>query len=143
MPAPTVPTDIIERSLVAIVAVLTASTDIQTITGRTTNNVTAWNADMATDLPVLAYNYAVATPGGGAIGDTREVLFVFSAIATRESEANALLDVVEGIRWSTALVALPQPLNGYMRNPVRRRIPWEDADDVYRSDLELTLTVTK
>lgn len=137
------PTDLIERSAIAIVAVLNADADIHTITGRSEDNVTAWNADMASLLPVLAYRLTIATPGGGAIGDTREILVLFSAIAPTESVANALLEVVENIRWSVALAALPQPLNGYMRNPVRRSIPWDEAEDTARSDLELTLTVTK
>lgn len=139
----TPPTDLIERSLVAVVAVVEADANIQSITARPSGNITAWNADMINALPVVAYNYTTATPGGGAIGDTREIPFVFSAFARTESEANALLEALENIRWSTALVALAQPLNGYMRNPVRRRIPFDESDDVYRSDLELTLTVTK
>jgi hypothetical protein len=138
-----VATDIIERSVLAIVAVLEARTDIQAITGRPAGNVTAWNADIAAVLPIIAYRYVIATPGGGAIGDTREIVFVFSAVAATESTANALLEIVESILWAPALAALAQPLNGYMRNPVRRSIPWDETEDVSRSDLELTLTVTK
>ena len=137
------PTDLIERAKIAIVAVLSASADIQAITGRAEGNVTAWNADMASLLPVLAYRMPVATPGGGAIGDTRELVITFSAIAPTESVCNALLEVVETIQWATALAALPQPLDGYFRNPVRRDIPWDESDDQYRVDLEYTLTATK
>ena len=143
MPAPTIPTDLIERAQVAVVAVLDTDPDIATITGRASGNVSAENAEMPTDLPILTYGYTVATPGGGAIGDTREILFLFSAIAMTESEANALLEVVESKRWSVALAALASPLNGYFTNPVRRRIPWDESDDTYRSDLEFTLIVTK
>ena len=135
--------DIIERSMVAIVAALDAHAQIQAITGRASGNIVAWNAGMAAELPVLAYRYTIATPGGGAIGDTREILWLFSAIAPTESATNALLEVVEGILWAPTLAALTPPLDGYMRNPVRRQIPWDETDDNYRSDLELTLTVTK
>lgn len=143
MPAPTIPLDIVERSEIAVVAVLLANSDIPTITGRAVDNVTSWDAEMTATLPILAYTYTVATPGGGALKDTREIMFLFSAIAATESETNALLDAVERILWAPALAALNPPLDGYMRNPVRRRAPWDEDSDAYRSDLELTLTVTK
>jgi len=144
MPAPTIPIDIVERSEIAVVAALLANGDIPTITGRpAADSVTSWDAEMTATLPILAYTYTVATPGGGALGDTREIMFLFSAIAATESEANALLDAVERIMWAPTLAAQSPTLDGYMRNPVRRRAPWDEESDSYRSDLELTLTVTK
>lgn len=137
------PTDLIERSIVAVVAALVASADIQAITGRATDNVTAWDAEATTVMPVIAYRYTIATPGGGAIGDTREIMFLFSAIAPTESVANALLEAVENIRWSVVLAAQAPPLDGYMRNPVRRSVGWDSDADESRSDLEYTLVVTK
>lgn len=137
------PTDLIERAKIAIVAVINSSPDIQAITGRADNNVTAWNADMTAVLPVIAYRMPVATPGGGAIGDTRELVITFSAFAPTESVCNALLEVLETIRWAPALAALSQPLDAYFRNPVRRDIPWDETEDSYRVDLEMTLTATK
>jgi hypothetical protein len=143
MPAPNPPTDIIERSVNAIVAVLQANNDIKTITGRNADNVTAWNADMLAQLPVIAYTYMPATPGGGGTGDTRVVPFLFTAVAQTESETNALLEAIENIRWAPELAALPAPLNGYFYNPLRRKIPWDEDVDAARSDLEFTLIVTK
>lgn len=134
--------DIIERSEIAIVAVLQANTDIQEITGRATGNITAWNAEMVNDTPIIAYRYIVGTQVGG-LGDTREIVFSFSAIAPEEPVANALLNVIESILWAPALAALEPPLDGYMKNPVRRSIPWDSDVDLFRSDLELTLLVTK
>jgi hypothetical protein len=143
MPAPNPPTDIIERSIIAVVAVLEANADIKAITDRNSDNVTAWNADMLATLPVIAYRYTVATPGGMATGDTREVLFLFTAVGATESVTNALLEAIEKIRWAPALAALNPPLDGCMYNPVRRQIPWDEDVDAYRSDLEYTLVVTK
>lgn len=142
-PAPAVPVDLIERLKIAVVAVLAANADIQTIADRASGIVSAWNADMTTVLPVVAYRVVVAAPGGGALGDTREVLVTFSAIAPTESVANALLNAIEVIVWPTALAAQSPPLDGYMRNPVRRDVPWDTDEDLYRADLELTMTVTK
>lgn len=137
------PTDIIERAMIALVAVLDANVDIAAITGKANGNVTAWAQETPTDMPVLVYRYIVATPGGGAIGDTREIQWSFSAVAATESVANAMLEVVEKVQWAPVLAALNPPLNGYMFNPVRRPIPWDSDADASRADLELTLIVTK
>jgi hypothetical protein len=136
------PTDIIERSIRAVVAVLQASADIQSILGRSTDMVTAWSAEMPATLPIIAYRYVVATPTGGA-GDTREIMFNFSAFAATESVANDLLGTVENLPWAVALAALNPALDGCMLNPVRRPIPWDSDADAYRADLEMTLYVTK
>jgi hypothetical protein len=137
------PTDIVERAVIAVVAALEANADIQTITGRSGDNSTAWDVEAETPTPVIAYRYTIATPGGGAIGDTREIMFLFSAIAPTESVANALLEAVENIRWSVVLAAQNPPLDGYMRNPVRRSVGWDTDADATREDLEYTLVVTK
>jgi hypothetical protein len=140
-PAPRPVTDIVERSKIALVAVLSANADIQAIMQRSQDNVTAWGEDLGNVVPILAYQITIATPGGGAIGDTREAVVVFTAIAPMESDANALIDVVEHIAWAPKLAALG--LDGYMRNPVRRSFPHEGDEDDYRVDLEYTLTVTR
>lgn len=134
--------DIIERSKIAIVAVVSANTDIQQITGRAEGNITAWNAAMLNELPIIAYRFVVATQTGSQ-GDTREALFTFSAIARDEAEVNALLNVLETILWAPALAAQEPPLDAVFMNPVRREIPWDTDVDAYRGDLEMTLLVTK
>lgn len=137
------PTDIIERAMIALVAVLDANVDIAAITGKANGNMTAWSQETPASIPVLAYRYVIATPGGMATGDTREVLWNFSAVAATESVANAMLEVVENILWAPVLAALNPPLDGFMYHPVRRPIPWDSDADASRADLELTLIVTK
>jgi hypothetical protein len=143
MPAPNPPTDIVERTKIAIVAVLAASADIKTITDSATVNITSWNADMLATLPVIAYRFSVATPGGGGTGDTRTFSAFFTAVATTESVANAILEAIENIRWAPALAALGAPLNAYGYYPIRRDIPWDEDVDASRADLEMTFVVTK
>lgn len=151
MPVPNPPTDLLERAVIAVVAVLDAHAQISGITGRANGNVIAWDVEAETDLPVIAYRATVATRGGAApaTGDSREVMFLFSAVADTESEVNALLEVIEGglappkINWVTALAALNPPLDGFFYNPVRRNVGWDSDADGWRNDLEYTLVVTK
>lgn len=149
MPAPNPPTDLLERAKIAVFAVLDANAQIAGVTGRANGNLVAWSVEMNVALPVVAYRATVATRGGASTGDTREVMFLFSAAAPTESEANALLEIIEGgiqapaIVWVTALAALARPLDAIFINPVRREIGWDSDVDGYRNDLEYTLVVTK
>lgn len=151
MPAPEPATDLLERCARAIVAVLDTNAQISAITGRDEANILPWDAEMETETPMVAYRDTIATRGGAApaTGDSREVMFLFSAVAPTESECNALLEVIEGghappkIVWATALAALNPPLDGYFYNPVRRNVGWDSDADGYRKDLEFTLVVTK
>lgn len=151
MPAPNPPTDLIERAKIAVVAVLDANAQISAVTGRASGNMIAWATEGEAEQPVIAYRATVGTRGGAAPanGDGREVMFLFSAIAETEPEANALLEIIEGgwlppaIVWVTALAAQNPPLDGYFYNPVRRDIGWDSDVDGYRNDLEYTLVVTK
>lgn len=151
MPAPIPATDLIERAKVAVVAVLDTNAQISAVTGRANGNIIAWATETETEQPVIAYRATVATRGGAAPanGEGREVMFLFSAIAATEPEANALLEIIEGgwvppaILWAPALAALNPKLDGYFYNPVRRDIGWDSDVDGYRNDLEYTLVVTK
>lgn len=151
MPAPEPPTDLLERCERAVVAVLDTNAQIAAITGRANGNVLPWDTETETDLPVVAYRDTIATRGGAApaTGDSREVMFLFSAVAASEADVNALLEVIEGgnappaIVWSVALAALNPPLDGFFYNPVRRNVGWDSDVDGYRKDLEFTLVVTK
>ena len=136
------PTDIVERAIQAVVAVIDSNNDISAITEKASDNVIAWNADLDAEPPVIAYRAVVATVTGSP-GDTREIIFNFTAVAEAESMANELLAVLDSrILWAPALAALSPPLDGYMTNPVRRGIPWDSDEDFYRADLELTLVCT-
>lgn len=151
MPVPNPPEDLEERCAIAVVAVLDTHAQISAITGRANGNVIAWDAEIEVPLPMVAYRDTIATRSGAApaTGDSREVMFLFSAVAATESECNALLSAIEGgivapkIKWAPALAALVPPLDGYFYNPVRRNIGWDSDADGYRKDLEYTLVVTK
>jgi hypothetical protein len=143
--------DLIERAKIAIVAVLDTHPQIVAITGRSSGNLIPWDAETETDLPVIAYRVTVATRGGAApaTGDSREIMFLFSAVAADDAQSHALLEVIEGgiappdVVWSVELATLPQPFDGYFMNPVRREVGWDSDADGYRNDLEYTLIATK
>lgn len=141
--------DLIDRAKIAVVAVLDTHAQISAITGRASGNLIPWDAEIETEKPVVAYRATIGTPGGSAIGDTREIMFLFSAVADSDSESLALLSAIEGghtppkIVWAPALVALVPPLDGFFMNPVRREVGWDSDADGYRNDLEYTLVATK
>jgi hypothetical protein len=149
--APNPITDLIDRAKIAVVAVLDTNPQIVAITGRNSGNVLPWDAEYETEQPVVAYRATIATRGGNApaTGDSREIMFLFSAVAPTDSESLALLEVIEGgnappaIVWVLALAALPEPFDGCFVNPVRREVGWDSDADGYRNDLEFTLVATK
>lgn len=152
MPVPNPITDIVDRAKIAIVAVLDTHPQIVAITGRANGNLIPWDAETETEQPLVAYRATVATRGGAApaTGDSREIMFLFSAVGENESETLALLDVIEGgtdpaqdVVWSVALAALVPPFDGCFVNPVRREVGWDSDADGYRNDLEYTLIATK
>lgn len=135
-------TDIIQRTREAFIAIFNAHADIAAVTGKPDDNVVPWRVDLEVDAPVLVFFVVVATQNGQP-GDTREIMLQVSAYARSESEANAMLEVVENRLTVTALAALPRPLDAMPVRFLRRPVPFEESTDRYRGDLEITLIVTK
>lgn len=121
--------DIIQQSREAIVAVLDAYPPIQALTGRSSGNVVAWNPEAVVELPVIAYQF-VTGPELAADGDTRELLFQFSASGEDESTAHELLGAVEQALSQLAFLALSPPFDAFVARSIRRGF-----------DLDVTLRV--
>jgi hypothetical protein len=123
--------DLIQVTREAIVAVVDSHADIVAITGRDAENIVAWNPDAPVERPVVAYQFITGSQRA-ADGDTRSLLFQFSASAHTEAEANELLGVVERILTQSAFLSLSNPLDAFVERSTRRGF-----------DLDITLQVSR
>ena len=139
-------TDLEQRVREAIVAVLDTLPAIVALTGRNSGNLVPDKIDDDIALPAVVYNVIAAT-NAGALGDTREVVVQFTAVAARMSLANALLEVVEDTLNAPAFYALTPPLDACAIPGRDVRRPGADLDDeggtIKSALLDRTLLVTK
>lgn len=138
-------TDLEQRLREAIVAVLTADTQVQALCGRTTKIVRPWSSIAEGDLPVLNY-YILATEELGGTYDTRRVTVSFTAWAEGEgaqSIANHLVERVElGLTWPL-LNAQNVDAAPLRRTRTGVEIDREGSRGLARSDIDVELLVTK
>lgn len=111
--------DIVELTREAVVSIIDTHASIVAITGRASENIVAWDPDTEVDRPVIAYQFITAPPLA-ADGDTRLMLFQFSASAEDEATVHELLGLVEQVLTQTAFLSLPTPLDAFVDRSVRR-----------------------
>ena len=139
-------TDLEQRIIEAIVAVLDLDAGVQAITGRLTGNILPWQDSEALTYPVLLYQVPTIDPYGGA-GDTRLAEVQLTAVADGEgagATTRALLERVE--------LGLTQPLleaqgldAAVIRSRRRGATPEGSTGSrgTTRADIILTVYVTK
>lgn len=137
------PTDIIQRTTEAMVAALDTNSAIVAITGRANGNVIPFDDFGDATLPTIAYMDVTGANAGG-IGDTRRVVYQFTAGAKSRSVANALLEAVEnGLTpqafTAAGLDACIDPEN----RPSRRGKAGDTEEGYFEADVDVTLLVTK
>lgn len=123
--------DIIQLARISVVQVINANTEVQAITGRDEANIVAFNPDAEVELPVIAYTFVVARQLASD-GDTRAMLWQFSASAETESQVHELLGAVERALTQSAFYALSTPLDAFVETSIRRAL-----------DLDVTLRVSR
>lgn len=136
-------TDIIQRTSDALVAILDTNAAVVAITGRANVNIVPYDDIADVTVPILAYLDVTGANAGG-IGDTRRVVFQFTAAASSKAIANALLEAVEnGLTpqafTAAGLDACIDPAN----RPTRRGKPGDTEEGYFEADVDVTLIVTK
>jgi hypothetical protein len=124
----------------AIVAVLDTHSAIVALAGRANGTVIPYDDLGDPVIPGVEYMVVVATMIGG-IGDTRRVLASFTANAELESDANALLDVIEKNLTCPALIAAG--LDAYPQEFSRTGIAGRASDGTSSAGMDVTLIVSK
>lgn len=139
-------TDIEQRIVEAVVAILEADAGVQAITGRTLENILPWQDSEALTYPVLLYLVPTINPYGGA-GDTRLAEMQITAVADGEgagATTRALLERVE-LGLTQPLLAA-QSLDAAVIRSTRRGATPEGSTGsrgTTRADIILTIYVTK
>lgn len=134
------PTDIVQRTSDALVAILDTAPAVVAITGRANVNVVPFDDFADVTLPALAYIDITSAIAGG-IGDTRRVIYQFTAGGSSKDVVNALLEAVENTLTAPNFYAAG--LDAYMQDFLRRGTPGDTEEGYFSADMDVTLIVTK
>lgn len=140
-------TDLEQRLVEGLVAILNADAGVRALTGRTEGNLLPFGTAEVVPYPVLLYQVVQIAETGGA-GDTRNALVQITALAEGNNAgatARALIERVElGV---TQPLLAATGLDAAVVRRFRRSLPIEATADgsrgIARADIDLTLYVTK
>jgi hypothetical protein len=132
--------DFVQSVRDAIIAVLDTNSAVVAKTGRPNGNVIPFD-DLGESVLIGIEYMVVSAVMIGGIGDTRRVLVTFEASAELESDANALLDLIEKQLTCPAMEAVG--LDAYPQEFSRTGVAGRASDGTSSASLDVTLIVTK
>lgn len=144
------PTDIGQKLDEALTKIVRADASIQQLCERTERLVIPWGDFGTAKLPVVLYQRVDLSERGG-LGDTREAIYDFTAVAEGEGGralANALIERVELAITQPAMAAQgldASPVGAWRRRPlgVRDQVGGANTQERVAEQLEARFLVTK